>query len=226
MKTFSLVIGAALLASGCCKPTCCEFETIDGCYSDQTSFALKGRFEGDRYFSPSGAFSAMIPSDYRKHIEEESRDDFAVAIFFDPAGQLVRFEVETLPPDLSTTEILEKVDNADYLQTFANDLVVTPIQNLFPGTTATHHKTVRFENGKEHLYIILTIPGASPWVDEATEKPVDSVRGYLLSFEGNQIVTLSHQRATPPTGASEADVADIYKTMQQIRSSYRNEFIN
>jgi hypothetical protein len=184
---------------------------------------INGTFYGNRYYDEKGTFSVEIPPQYRKEVEEHATDCLSCAIFHDCLGQIMRIEVTTLPDDITCQHDLRKLDNATYLSSFFKDLVVAPIEAQFPETKITKERGLREINGKQYYFALLSIPGGSCWTNIDTNETVDGYRGFLLSFEGNQIVILSHQPLVPPTGVDRADINEILKRMQNVRSTYRNE---
>jgi hypothetical protein len=171
---------------------------------------LVGKVVEGRYFSGEDYFSIAVPLAIQSngYIEDNLvTENIAGVAFFNNFGYLQRVETDETPAEVTFLishhpEIKEEILDALFF-----DVLLPQLKESVPNLKVLHHIKIVLDNQEPALFAVLDLPQASTIVNSQTGVPLDSKRGYVITFSQNKyLVNFSMQDTLTllPTAAEAA----------------------
>ena len=186
--------------------------------------ALQGKIEQGRYYDPKGFFSINIPDmPSSPHFEEILGDeDVAGVVMLDEMGHLLRVEVLNLPDDIYVFFAQNFKDPHEELK-YLFEQIALPSLDDFCKNKLICEEVFDLETIGPAYCVALEVYEGSSLICLDTQKRLDTVRSYLVTFSGSQIVFLcSHLSGM---GAEIYQLMDSAKEKNQLLTSLKENLI-
>lgn len=176
------------------------------------------RIHDGRFYSPNKEFSVKYEkSAFPSTISEHKDGDMVGVTFENVMSDSVHYEV--------LTNFLYG-RNEHILGAFWKECVLTSISSRFQGTKILKEEKKEIEGIGPVVFGILEIPQGSNMIDVDRQIHLDSIRGYLLSFAGDQLPMISTQEyfmIDRKTEDNDKLNQQLFNKLLELRQHYRNE---
>lgn len=193
---------------------------------------LKGHITHGRYYDSQGFFSVAIPEmTSNMRIEEIANEErIAGVIMYDDVGSLLRVETIDLP-DKEYVALAEEFKNPQEQLKWLFEIFVLPTLDQFCNYQLVGQKKMDLPDPIGPAYfVVFHLQEGSSLISSQTQKRLNTLRGYLVTFSGSQIVFICTQLNYldydlleygffPP----EQQIEEMFNQLAQSRKSYRNE---
>lgn len=223
-----LMIG--ILVIGLCG--CSQQHVIT--FSEPELTRLQGSVIEGRYNAAESLFNCEVPPlSVDCHVEDCYAPGGGAVAFRDNRGSLIKIEVMQLPLEIIIQAAQKQEVARNILHGFFEEVVMQTLTNASKETEILHTEFLCL--GVEEAYFaVVLIPKMSTVINLDKGEPWDSIRGYIISIEGDQIVTISSQDALYIESQKRSSKGGLYdldqvklrllKNLKETHQSFQNKF--
>ncbi len=179
-------------------------------------------FTDDRYYDSTGAFSVIVSGVNRNEVQENTFPGKGSVVHFPSfMGTKTRIEVELLHnvmDPIRGTNCPESI--AKLLSDCFHQATLLRVMKNCPLAKIIHEEVITPEQGLPGLFVVLRIPEGSTWFNQNEQRMLDNFEGYLMFFEGDQLVTITEDS---PDVVPMDRIGLLREYVCKIRATYRNE---
>jgi hypothetical protein len=149
---------------------------------------LAGRIADDRYYSHDSLFSIAVPSAVRHsgYIEDHSISPSVAGVaFFNDYGFLLKVETDEVPQEVALLITQHPEIKEEVLDALFYEVLIPQLKSVIPDLKVLSEKKMLLDNSEPAVYAVLDMPRVATLINTMTGMPLDSKRGYILTFSQN-----------------------------------------